>query len=233
MLLIAIVLLMVLAALLSSFVRRQTDRRMLLPRLASGTNKLIRIFVATLLLLLAIAWLPGDALPFALLAAALALGWSLRDVLPDLIAGAVIAFERRVRPGMWLSGDGFAGVVERVGLRATWLRDANDRRVAVPNRALVSTPVTSDDGLWPTRDVTIRMQTDLPAEVVRRAIVDAILASPCSPVEQMPSVQRDGADPSIWHVRARILDLSFAGSFEGELLERAEAMLSFERSKRT
>jgi small-conductance mechanosensitive channel len=222
----AIVVLMVLAALLSSFVRRQNDGRTTLSRLASSSNKVLRVLAALLLLLLAIAWLPVDAIPFALLAAALALGWSLRDVLPDLIAGAVLAFERRVRPGMWLAGENFSGVVERVGLRATWLRDATDRRVAVPNRALVSNPVTSDDGRFPTREVIVRIETDASAEIVRRAIIDAVLASPWTPVSALPSVQRDGADPSTWHVRARVLDLSFAGSFEGELLERAEAMLA-------
>jgi small-conductance mechanosensitive channel len=223
---IAIIVLMVLASLLSSFVHRQNERSTLLTRLASGSNKVLRILAAMLLLILAIAWLPNDALPFALLAAALAFGWSLRDVLPDLIGGAVLAFERRVRTGMWLSGDGFAGVVERVGLRATWLRDATDRRVAVPNRTLVSSPITSDANRWPTREVLVRFQTDAPAEIVRRAIVDAVLASPWTPLSELPSVQRDGGDPTVWHVRARVLDLSFANRFEGELLERAEAMLA-------
>jgi hypothetical protein len=222
---IAIVLLMVLASLLSSFTRRHPDSTTLLTRLASGSNKVLRILAAMLVLILGIAWLPNDALPFALLAAALAFGWSLRDVLPDLIGGAVLAFERRVKPGMWVAGEGYSGVVERVGLRATWLRDASDRRVAVPNRNLVSNPVTSDANLWPTREVTLRVQTDAPAEVVRRALIDAVLASPWTPLTEVPSVQRDGADPAVWLVRARVLDLSFANRFEGELLERAEAML--------
>lgn len=230
--LMAVAVLMVLASLLSSFVRRHADGRTLLPRLAAGSNKVLRVLIAVILFLLVIAWLPSDALPFALLAAALALGWSLRDVLPDLIAGSVLAFERRVRPGMWLSGNGFAGVVERVGLRATWLRDPTDRRVAVPNRALVSMPITSDAGRWPTREVVLRIESTAPADKIRRAIIDAVLASPWTPVGEAPSVQRDGAEPEVWHVRSRVLDLSFAGSFEGELLERAEAMLVHQAAKK-
>lgn len=227
--LIALLVLLLVAAALSSMLRRQFDELSILSRLAGAANKVLRILVGALLLFLVVAWLPADALPFALLAAALAIGWSTRDVLPDLIAGVVIAFERRVKPGLWLAGEGFAGVVERVGLRATWLRDDTNRRIAVPNRALVSTPLTSEEGRWPTRDVTIRVVTDLPAETVRRAIVDAVLMSPFTPVADPPSVRRDGSDPIAWHVRARVLDLSFAPRFEGELLERAEAILQYER----
>lgn len=230
--LLLILLLLIASARLASIMRRQFEEQSVLSRMANALNKLSRVLAGALVLFLLVAWLPADALPFVLLAAALAIGWSTRDVLPDLIAGVVIAFERRVKPGVWLSGDGFAGVVERVGLRATWLRDDTNRRVAVPNRALVSTPLTSEEGRWPTREVTIRMATDLPAETIRRAIVDAVLMSPFTPVPEAPSVRRDGSDPVVWHVRARVLDLSFAPRFEGELLERAEAILEFERRTR-
>ena len=62
-----------------------------------------------------------------LMAGGAALGWSARDVLPDIIAGLVITFERRIRKGMWVRGEGFSGSVEQLGLRASWLRDQLDQ----------------------------------------------------------------------------------------------------------
>lgn len=155
---------------------------------------------------------------------AVAIGWSLRDVMPDLVASLVIAFERRIRRGVWVSGEGFAGHVERLGLRAALLYDTHGNRVMVPNREIVRAPVTAGVGDH-ARELEVEVRIAGPAEEVRAALRDAVLTSPWVHPDAKPVVLRDPADPERWRVRGRLLEASFGARFEGELLERAEALL--------
>ncbi len=202
-----------------------------LPLAASFLHALVRIAALAVGITLLVRLLPPGlwpALPLTLAAAAIALGLSLRDLLPDLLAGIVIAFEQRVQPGTWVAGNGFGGIVERRSLRATWLRDGHGRRIAVPNRVLLRGPIASHISTGPVHDTTLRIASEGPAGEIRRAILDAVLASPWVRAEVPPAVRRDGKDPMVWHVRAPLLDMRFGSQFEGDLLERTEEMLQGE-----
>ncbi len=164
--------------------------------------------------------------PWALVAGAVAVGWSARELLPDLVGALVIAFERRVRPGTWVSGLGFAGLVERRGLRAVWIRDGHGNRLAVPNRHVVGTTVTMQLGGGPVHEVALRLRTGRPARDVRKALREATLISPWVRPEAAPQIRQDGSDPELWHVRAHLLEMRYAAAFEGDLLERAEESLA-------
>jgi small-conductance mechanosensitive channel len=173
----------------------------------------------------------GPVLSWALLAAAAALGWSARDILPDVLASAVLIFERRVRPGVWITAAGHSGIVEARGLRAVWIRDSLGHRIAIPNRLFLSGAVISQPG-GAFHDVNLRFAVPgIPAARLRRALLDAVLASPWVQPDADGVVRRDGSDPSMWHVRARLIDVRFAVSFEDELLERAEEMLAAEGAR--
>ena len=163
------------------------------------------------------------ALPWVLLAAAAAVGWSARDVLPDLLAGAVMLAERRVRPGVWLEGPGYVGTVERLGLRATWLVDALGQRTAVPNRKLLTGPITLAPASGTLHESRVRL--DAAADSARRAIASAVVASPWVVLGARPDVFQDGDDPARWVVRVRLRRRADAAAFDGELRARAEAML--------
>ncbi len=143
-----------------------------------------------------------------------------------MIAGFVLAFERRIRTGMWIRSEDFAGQVESVGIRATLIRDAQGRQVAIPNRHLLRRPVTSDLSHELEQDVLLRIESDAPAERIRLAIRDAVLSSPWVLPGADPIVLRDPDDAWIWRVRSRLLAMRFAVAFEGELLERTEEMLA-------
>ncbi len=212
-------------------VRTRLEVAGILPRLLGVVNLVSRLAILVCSMLLIAQRLPtwvwrGPALLLVLLGIALALGWSARDLLPDMIAGMVIAAERRYRPGMWLSGEGFHGRVERIGARATWLIDGTERRVAVPNRRLLNAPVVYEEEEAPTREVRLVLaQAIHTAEQVRAAILDAVAASPWTLIEDRPIVRQDTTDARCWSVRARLLELKHAERFEGELLERVEAHL--------
>jgi small-conductance mechanosensitive channel len=202
-----------------------------LPRTLAITHGALRLAILVVFLALLTRLLPAwmsPALPWMVLAAAAALGWSARDVLPDAVAGVVLAFERRIRRGVWLSGEGFAGTVEGLGIRATTLRDARGHRVSIPNRRLLSAPVVSDTSVGSEHEVTLRIPMEQPAARIRRALHDAVLLSPWVPPDARPVVLRDPDEPALWHVRSSLLEIRFAARFEGELLERAEEILAHE-----
>jgi small-conductance mechanosensitive channel len=158
----------------------------------------------------------------------LVVGWSVRDLFADLVAGGILAAERRVKKGMWVSGDGFQGTVEGRSVRATWLRDGQGHRLTVPNRAMVGAPMIYDAGADAEHEVVVRLEGYADAGKVRMALTDAILSSPWALAGATPVVLRDPADPVVWRVRTKLLEPRFSVHFEGELLERVEDLLRYE-----
>jgi small-conductance mechanosensitive channel len=169
-----------------------------------------------------------DWILWTLVVLALVVGWSVRDLFADLVAGGILAAERRVKRGMWVSGEGFQGTVEGRSLRATWLRDGQGHRLTVPNRAMVGAPMVYDAGADAEHEVVVRLEGYDDAGRVRMALTDAILSSPWVLAGATPVVLRDPADPVVWRVRTKLLEPRFSVHFEGELLERVEDLLRHE-----
>jgi hypothetical protein len=224
--------LLALMALVSGVIERLRGRLLRdgwLPTLLSFIQVAARLLALLIALALVIQVVPANVrwvVYFILMASGAALGWSMRDVMPDLIAGIVIVFERRIRRGMWIRSDEFSGAVERIGLRSSWLRDSKGHRVAVPNRMLMQIPIVSDEEGDTVQEVVLRLGSKGNAADIRRALRDAVLASPWTTPQCEPQVLRDPVDPELWQVRGRLLSASFASAFQGQLLERAEAHLA-------
>lgn len=173
-----------------------------------------------------------DWILWGLLVLAVVAGWSVRDLFADVVAGGVLAAERRVKKGVWVSGDGFQGTVEGRTLRATWLRDGQGHRLTVPNRSMVGAPMIYDAGVDAEHEVVVRLEGYKDAGKVRLALTDAILSSPWVLAGANPIVLRDPADPVVWRVRTKLLEPRFSVHFEGELLERVEDLLRYEPEER-
>jgi hypothetical protein len=190
----------------------------------------LRLVGFGLLLAIALELVPGsqDWILWTLLVLALVVGWSVRDLFADVVAGGILAAERRVKKGMWVSGDGFQGTVEGRSLRATWLRDGQGHRLTVPNRAMIGAPMVYDAGTDAEHEVVVRLEGYDDAGKARIALTDAILSSPWVLAGAAPVVLRDPADPVVWRVRTRLLEPRFSLHFEGELLERVEDLLRHE-----
>ena len=190
----------------------------------------LRIAAFSLLVAIVFEAVPAEKnwILWALAVLALVVGWSVRDLFADVVAGVVLAAERRVKKGMWVSGDGFQGTVEGRSLRATWLRDGQGHRITVPNRAMVGAPMVYDVGADAEHEVVVRLDGYRDAGNVRMALTDAILSSPWVLAGATPVVLRDPADPIVWRVRTKLLEPRFSVHFEGELLERVEDLLRFE-----
>lgn len=229
----ATLLLAVLALLLLSgelslrLVSRRLAPQGLLPRAAETTRVVLRVLLVAVVLGLGASLLPGylaPALPIFLVALAVALGWSSRDLLPDLVAGLVIVAERRIRPGYRLTVGDKVGVVESVGLRATWLRDGAGRRLALPNRSLVSGAVAADDQRWPLIEARVHVMPGTDPGTTRTILAEAALLSPwVAPEGEITALP--SRDPGQWRVRARLLEARFAERFEAALQEEVDCAL--------
>jgi len=218
-----------LAAFLSGRARRRLPLRGLLPRSLAFLNVGMRTLVVVFSLALLANWIPASFAPVLLwvaLAAAAAAGWSARDFLPDLFAGIVLVIERRLRPGTWISGNGFVGEVQTLGPRAARLRDVDGRIVSVPNRRLLGGPLAIDTSQWPRIDVVIRVPEHVAAASARQAIEDAALLSPWRVLRDRPEIRRDSNDPRAWRVRVRLLEPRFVRSFESALVDHVEEILA-------
>lgn len=170
----------------------------------------------------------APAIPVVILAGAVAVGWSARDVIADLIAGLFMGVEGQLRAGYWIQGERYAGTVETIGLRVTWLRDVHGRRIIVPNRVLLAQPLVADDSPWPRIQFTVSLPDGTPS-IVRSALDEAILLSPWVAPDADIEVHPDATKPGLWQVSVRLLDGKYADRFQGNLRERVEEILAASR----
>jgi len=66
------------------------------------------------------------------------IGLAAQRTLSNFVAGLLIAFTQPVRLGDEIEIADAAGRVEEIGLTYTWLRTADDERIAIPNDKLAS-----------------------------------------------------------------------------------------------
>ena len=71
------------------------------------------------------------------------LGFGLQETAANLFSGLTLLSERSVRVGDVVTVGDKTGVVTRIRVRATTLRDSDGREIVIPNRELVSTQVTN------------------------------------------------------------------------------------------
>lgn len=76
-----------------------------------------------------------DATPLALWAGLIlvAAGVGLKDLWLDLMQGYLLLLEAPIAPGSWVEVDSFAGQVEEIAPRVTWLKAPDGRRHGVGN----------------------------------------------------------------------------------------------------
>lgn len=199
----------------------------LLPRLLRWLEVGARAVVVVAGLGVALALVPrslAPAVPWIGVAVALALGWSARDALPDLVAWMFLAAEGRIRPGVWIRGEGFEGIVDALHPRVTWIIDARGRFAAVPNRTVVALPLRTDRNPHPEVEIAIHLPGVAPGRA-REALREAVLLSPWIAPRGAPEIGWDPGVPDRWMVRIRLLDLRFRDRFVGTLPERVREVL--------
>jgi len=136
----------VVAAALARLVDMRISRRQLTPELATRYGIVRRtivvaiVFVGVLSALLVVPQV--RAVAGGILASSavvgLVLGLAAQRTLGNFVAGILIAFTQPIRLGDEIEVADAAGSVEEIGLTYTWLRTADDDRIAIPNDKLAS-----------------------------------------------------------------------------------------------
>jgi small conductance mechanosensitive channel len=158
--------------------------------LANFLASLLYYALATLVVIAALSKLGVETTSFIAVvgAAGLAVGLALQGSLGNLAAGVMIMLFRPFRLGDLVLVGGQEGVVEEIQVFATVLRSLDNKRVIVPNSAVVAGSITNYTGNA-TRRVDLAFNTGAGENVARiRRIIGAAVAS-VPQVLQDPEVQ--------------------------------------------
>jgi small-conductance mechanosensitive channel/CRP-like cAMP-binding protein len=121
---------------------------------------------------------------------AVVVGFALQDTLGNLISGVAIQIEKPFRIGHWVRVVGKDGVVTEITWRATKITTQAGNFVIVPNSVLARDTITNySDPIQDTRlEVDIGVSYDLPPNVVKSTILDAIRDEPLFSRSREPEV---------------------------------------------
>ncbi|MEO0881874.1 MAG: mechanosensitive ion channel domain-containing protein [Pseudomonadota bacterium] len=85
------------------------------------------------------------------------LGFGLQEIVANFISGLIILFERPVRVGDTVNIGELEGDVTNISIRATTIRDFDNREVLLPNKSIITENVTN----WTLRDSIVRIIIDI------------------------------------------------------------------------
>ena len=168
------------AAVIAKLVDKRMARRDLAPAVVTRYRVLRRAIYTTIVcvgVLSALLVIPQvRAVAGAILASSavlgLVLGFAAQRTIGNFIAGLLIAFTQPVRLGDEVELEGARGVVEEVGLTYTWMRTADNDRVAIPNEKLVSETIRNSTIRSPRTLTEVTVQVPLSADL--RGLVAAL-----------------------------------------------------------
>jgi small-conductance mechanosensitive channel len=119
------------------------------------------------------------------------IGLALQDLLKNVIAGIALQLERPFEVGHWVQIDGDTGKVVEMSWRATRLVNVDGNLVIHPNSVLATSALVNYS--LPSAVQALHTQISLsyihPPNVVKRVLVEAILASPHVSPNPPPSVK--------------------------------------------
>ena len=140
----------------------------------------------------------------ALLASVLGvgIGFGLQNIANNFVSGVLMALERPVKPGDFVSLGDLAGVVERIGGRSTLIRTLDRVSIIVPNSKMLETELVN----WSHGDPLVRLHVpvgvaygvDLAA--ARVALLDAARVHPAVLAEPRPEVRLTGFGDNALHL---------------------------------
>jgi len=161
------VLVVYLSWLFSFFIRNLLEveifGRLKLPRgVPKAVSSLTQYFLVTLGFLLALSAAGFSMQNLGLLAGALGvgIGFGLQNIVLNFISGLILAFERPVTVDDIIIVDGHEGVVQKIGIRASVIKQYDGSEVIVPNAELISNKVINWTLAKYTRRMILTIQTN-------------------------------------------------------------------------
>ncbi|HKJ04285.1 MAG TPA: mechanosensitive ion channel domain-containing protein [Geopsychrobacteraceae bacterium] len=120
-----------------------------------AVKKLIHYGVVLIGLLLALGFLGFGLQNLVVLLGAfgIGIGFGLQDIVNNFLSGLILLFERPIKVGDGVLIDGDYGVVTRIGLRSTVVKNLDHAELIVPNAQMISQKVTN----WTLSDRRVRL----------------------------------------------------------------------------
>ncbi len=184
---------------------------------ASTVSNVTRYGVVSIGFLIGLGMLGIDLTALAFIGGGLSLGlaFGLQELFGNFVSGIVLVFERIVRPGDVIEVQGMRGAVTKVFMRATVLRTPDNTEIFVPNKELMTKPVTAmtyTDNLARVRlDIGVAYDSDL--ELAERVLLETIRRHPLILSDPEPGVLVTSMDPYSIHYLAFGHVAEFADSF--------------------
>jgi small-conductance mechanosensitive channel len=96
-------------------------------------------------------------------------GFAAQRTIGNFIAGLLIAFSQPIRLGDYVETEGFAGVVEEIGLTYTFIRITDNDRLVIPNEKIASDTIRNSSirSRKKLAQVTVQVPLDRDLEAVR------------------------------------------------------------------
>jgi potassium efflux system protein len=163
-------------------------------------------------------------------AVTLGIGFGLQEIFANFVAGLIILFERPIRLGDIVTIAGVDGKVTQIRIRATTVRQFNNRELIVPNKEFITGQLVN----WTLSDNVLR--TDIPVgiaygsdtELARKLLLEAATNNPRVLKDPEPTVVFDNfADSSL----SFILRVHIAG-IEDLLPAKSELHFTVDKSFR-
>jgi potassium efflux system protein len=101
---------------------------------------LFRYALVTLIVLMVLSMLGGSwsQIQWAVAALSVGIGFGLQEIVANFICGLILLFEQPVRVGDTVTVGETSGVVTRIRMRATTIRDWDRRELLVPNKEFIT-----------------------------------------------------------------------------------------------
>ncbi len=96
----------------------------------------------------------GEQLGWVAAALGVGIGFGLQEIVANFISGIIVLFEQPVRVGDVVTIGNATGVVSRIHIRATTIRDWENKELLVPNRELITGQVLN----WTLSDTITRVE---------------------------------------------------------------------------
>ncbi len=96
----------------------------------------------------------AEFVKYAFVGILIGIGLGLRDQIADIFSGILILLERQIEVGHYIDFNGIVGTVHKISIRSTTIRTTRNFFVSVPNKMLISQPVSN----WGAGRVAVGME---------------------------------------------------------------------------
>jgi small-conductance mechanosensitive channel len=121
------------------------------------------------------------------------IGFGLQNVTSNFVSGVLMAFERPIQPGDYVSLGALSGTVLRIGARSTWIRTPDHVTILVPNSRFLEAEVVN----WSHGDPLCKLHAPIGVAYgsdvgrVRRALLEAAAGTPRVLLDPRPTADLD------------------------------------------